>query len=57
MEAEAKILSYVDQVIEEGPYKADWASLAQAPEPGWFRDRRLGIFIHWGVYSVPAFSN
>ncbi len=56
-EAEAKILSCVDRIIEEGPYEADWASLAKAPEPPWFRERRLGIFIHWGVYSVPAFSN
>ena len=21
---------------------------------GWFRDARFGLFIHWGVYSVPA---
>ncbi len=57
MTAEEKILAYVDKIIEEGPYAADWVSLAQAPEPTWFRERRLGIFIHWGVYSVPAFSN
>ena len=57
MTAEERILAYVDKVIGEGPYSADWASLAQAPEPAWFRERRLGIFIHWGVYSVPAFSN
>ena len=57
MDSEEKILAYVDQVIAEGPYDADWASLAEAPEPAWFRERRLGIFIHWGVYSVPAFSN
>ena len=23
----------------------------------WFQDAKLGIFIHWGVYSVPAFEN
>ena len=56
-DAETKILEYVDQVIAKGPYDADWASLAKAPEPDWFRKRRLGIFIHWGIYSVPAFSN
>lgn len=55
--AEKRILAYVDEVIAAGPYSADWASLADAPEPEWFRKRRLGIFIHWGVYSVPAFSN
>ena len=25
--------------------------------PDWFDQRRLGIFIHWGVYSVPAYAN
>jgi len=25
--------------------------------PEWFRDAKLGIFIHWGVYAVPAFNN
>lgn len=25
--------------------------------PEWYLDAKFGIFIHWGVYSVPAFSN
>ena len=25
--------------------------------PDWFRDAKFGIFIHWGVYSVPAFGS
>jgi len=24
--------------------------------PQWFRDAKLGIFVHWGVYSVPAWA-
>ena len=24
--------------------------------PNWFEDDKLGIFIHWGAYSVPAFA-
>lgn len=24
--------------------------------PGWYRDAKLGIFIHWGIYSVPAWA-
>jgi alpha-L-fucosidase len=35
----------------------DWNSLAQYRAPEWFRDAKFGIFIHWGVYSVPAFGN
>ena len=37
-------------------YSADWASLDARPTPDWFLDAKLGIFIHWGVYSVPAFA-
>lgn len=35
-------------------YSADWESLDQRPLPQWFSDAKFGIFIHWGVYSVPA---
>ena len=56
-EKEQFYLDLVEQVIAQGPYKPDWGSLAEAPVPKWFRDRRLGIFIHWGVYSVPAMGN
>ena len=24
--------------------------------PGWFNDAKLGIFVHWGAYSVPAWA-
>ena len=27
-----------------------------APTPAWFTDAKFGIFIHWGVYSVPAYA-
>lgn len=54
---EKEILKTVDQVIAEGPYSTDWDSLTAAQAPGWFGQERLGIFIHWGVYSVPAYSS
>ncbi len=38
-------------------YESNWKSLAQYQVPDWFRDAKFGIFIHWGVYSVPAFEN
>jgi len=37
-------------------YSADWESLDTRPTPGWFEDAKFGIFIHWGVYSVPAWG-
>jgi alpha-L-fucosidase len=33
-----------------------WESIDRRPTPAWFEDAKLGIFIHWGVYSVPAFA-
>ena len=38
-------------------YLSTWKSLQQYSTPDWFRDAKFGIFIHWGVYSVPAFSS
>ncbi len=35
-------------------YEPTWKSLDSRPIPGWFTDAKFGIFIHWGVYSVPA---
>lgn len=40
-----------------GPFTPTWESLGQYRVPGWFRDAKFGIFIHWGVYSVPAFGS
>jgi alpha-L-fucosidase len=37
-------------------YEADWASLDKRPTPEWWREAKFGIFVHWGVYSVPAFA-
>ena len=38
-------------------FQSTWASLEKYQTPDWFRDAKFGIFIHWGVYSVPAFEN
>ena len=38
-------------------YQPDWDSLKTHPTPKWYLDGKFGIFIHWGVYSVPAFGN
>jgi len=50
-------LEKVDAAIAEGPFEADWESLAENGVPDWYLDAKLGLFIHWGVYSVPAFGN
>ena len=50
-------LEQIDAVIRSGKYKADWESLANHKTPAWYTEGKLGIFIHWGIYSVPAHSN
>lgn len=37
-------------------YEPNWKSLDSKPVPEWYKDAKFGIFIHWGVYSVPAYS-
>ena len=37
-------------------YEPKWESLDQRPCPEWYLDAKFGIFIHWGVYSVPAWG-
>ncbi len=37
-------------------YQPTWESIDSRPVPGWFEDVKFGIFIHWGVYAVPAWA-
>jgi alpha-L-fucosidase len=50
-------LKIIDQVIDAGPFHDNWDSLGEYEAPKWYRDSKFGIFIHWGVYSVPKFGN
>ncbi len=47
----------IQDVNAKGAYHDDWASLTDFTMPSWFQKAKFGIFIHWGVYSVPAFRN
>ena len=33
-----------------------WEALDARPLPAWYDQSKFGIFIHWGVFSVPAFE-
>ena len=39
-----------------GRFQPTWASLEQHQVPEWYQNAKLGIFIHWGLYSVPAWA-
>ncbi len=56
-DARAALLKEVDRKGHEGPFRPDWESLQTYEVPEWYKDAKFGIFIHWGVYSVPAFGN
>ena len=37
-------------------YEPNWESIDSRPTPQWYTDAKFGVFIHWGVYSAPAFA-
>ncbi len=44
------------QFLPAQTYQPDWSSLDSRPTPEWWLDAKFGIFINWGVYSVPAYT-
>ncbi|KZS38405.1 alpha-L-fucosidase [Aquimarina aggregata] len=53
------LFSFFDDIYAQThkKYEPNWESLGQYECPEWFKDAKLGIFIHWGVYSVPEYGN
>ena len=50
-------LEEIKKVANQGPFYPDWDSLATYQVPNWFTGAKFGIFIHWGLYSIPAFGS
>ncbi|CAL4063220.1 unnamed protein product [Meganyctiphanes norvegica] len=42
--------------ICSGQYEPNWPSLDTRPLPAWYDEAKIGIFIHWGVFSVPSYG-
>lgn len=40
----------------QAPYQATWESLDKHQIPQWYDDAKIGLSMHWGVYSVPAWA-
>nr|XP_053641209.1 alpha-L-fucosidase-like [Cherax quadricarinatus] len=38
-------------------YEPTWKSLDTRPLPAWYDGAKIGIFLHWGVFSVPSFGS
>jgi alpha-L-fucosidase len=47
-------VTFMNLPVQAVEYEPNWESLDKRPVPKWFADAKFGIFIHWGVYSVPA---
>jgi alpha-L-fucosidase len=54
--ARHRLLAEARKTAWAGPMQPQWQSLAGYSAPAWYRDAKFGIFIHWGVYSVPAYK-
>lgn len=46
-----------NSVDDKKRYHPTWDSLDNRPIPDWYEDGKIGIFIHWGVFSVPSFGS
>jgi alpha-L-fucosidase len=46
------------QPLPPGPFEPTWESLrSHYQTPPWFHESKFGIFIHWGLYAIPAYHN
>ena len=43
-------------IYSQNKYEPDWKSIDSRPVPPWFEDAKFGIFIHWGLFSVPSWG-
>lgn len=50
------LLFWLLNVVVAKHYEPNWESLDSRPLPSWYDDAKFGIFIHWGVFSVPGFG-
>ena len=52
-----KTIKEIHQIANQGPFHPTWESLNAYQIPQWFQKAKFGIFIHWGLYSIPAYNN
>ena len=50
-------LRLIEKVINKGPYTDTWESLSAYRVPAWYEKLKFGIFIHYGVFTVPEYDN
>ncbi|XP_052780781.1 putative alpha-L-fucosidase isoform X2 [Mya arenaria] len=50
-------LLFVTLIGLSAQYAPNWASLDTRPLPNWYDEGKIGIFVVWGLYAVPALQN
>ncbi len=56
-EVVAAAMKLITEKMPPGPFEPTWDSIKQHyVAPQWFTDAKFGIFMHWGLYSVPAYG-
>lgn len=50
------LLFAAQSLTAQKKYEPTWESIDSRPVPEWWQDAKFGIFIHWGVFSVPAWG-
>ena len=35
---------------------ADFSAFKDRPVPAWYAEPQFGVFIHWGMFAIPAFA-
>ncbi len=43
---------FVAQNVADVKYEPNWKSIDSRPLPQWFDNDKIGIFLHWGVFSA-----
>ena len=51
------VIFYSLIIFTNQKYTPDWDSLDKRSLPSWYDESKIGIFIHWGVFSVPSFRS
>ena len=52
----SRAMPVLAQQTDESRTLPSWEQLRSREYPKWFSHDKLGIFIHWGVYSVPSYG-
>jgi alpha-L-fucosidase len=50
------LLAFHTIIFAQKRYEPNWESIDSRPVPSWYEDAKFGIFIHWGLYSVPSWA-